>query len=703
MPLASGVGPTRRLRADSDRAGARGIRVLSVLCLALIALLVFPSLAAAVPPSPQLRERAAADELLAARLSRLAERQQTAGVDAGAAAAAGLLAEPSSAGALSGAAASSPVQRAAPATGDLATLVLLVDFRDAPGTLAPGWFDDFFFADVFGPTSVRGYFREISYGTLATRGALDVVTSDLPSASGWVRLPQPLSFYVSGGDNGTGSYPGNAQRMVEDAVAAADPLIDFSAYDSNGDGFVDNLFVVHAGRGAELTGQAGDVWSHQWQTTRPVFADGVSVLTYSTEPEYWRTPGDMTVGVYAHEMCHVLGLVDLYDRDFTSSGVGEWSLMGSGSWNGHDGDSPARLDAWSAARLGWLRPRTVAEPPAEVALEEVAASATVSAVKIYPDGRSGGPEYFLVENRQQTGTDAALPGAGLLVWHVDERLLGEDYLNDDEEHKLVDLEEAGGAQDLDTPWAFAGPEDPFPGSADARAFSDGTSPSARTYDGSNSGVKVLDVSASGAVMTARIGVGAPGDGLAPTLAIAGASDGAAYRSEVAVALTAADEVGGSGVAAIRYTLDGGARQIVAAATAEVRVPAVPNGLHVLTARAADVAGNESPPATVTFVTDTRGPVGYGRDASGRRGRAVTLKYKFGDALSPTVQNVRLVVRSSAGAIVRTVHVAAMRATGRWYAAKWTPKRAGTYRYWVYGRDEAGNAQAILGRGTIRVR
>jgi immune inhibitor A len=57
-------------------------------------------------------------------------------------------------------------------------------------------------------------------------------------------------------------------------VAAADPLVDSSQYDNNGDGYVDNLIVVHAGRGAEVTGSASDIWSHKWQTHTSVAVDG---------------------------------------------------------------------------------------------------------------------------------------------------------------------------------------------------------------------------------------------------------------------------------------------------------------------------------------------------------------------------------------------------------------------------------------------
>ncbi len=252
---------------------------------------------------------------------------------------------------------------------------------------------------------------------------------------------------------------------------------------------------------------------------------------YSTEPEYWVSPGDMTTGVYAHEMGHVLGLPDLYDRDYSSAGIGEWSLMAGGSWNGPGGlgGSPARFDAWSAAQLGWLQPQTIIGDPATRTLGDVAAS-RAAAFKLYPNGGASGSEYFLVENRQKTGTDAALPGAGLLIWHVDEtrNQYRDGYQNDTESHKLVDLEEAAGAQSLDYLDIYGWPnvasaDDPYPGTYANRTFNDSTAPNAHTYSGATSSVVVDQIGDSGTTMSARFGSGSGGttDTTAPHTAASG--------------------------------------------------------------------------------------------------------------------------------------------------------------------------------------
>lgn len=681
------------------RAVTRGVARGLVVALATAALCVIPSVAAAVPPSPALLERAARDEALAARVAAYEEHARSRGIDAPARPA--TVAARDARGVLR-----LRTKKVAPAAGELKTLALLVDFSDRAHIVSAPWFDGLLFADVLGPSSLRGYFREVSYGSATGPGLLDVVTDDPPSSvGGWLRLPGTLASYVAGGDNGTGSYPGNAQKMVEDAVAAADPWVDFSAYDNNGDGFVENLIVVHAGRGAEYTGSAADLWSHQWETSQPVAVDGVFVSDYSTEPEYWRTAGDMTIGVFAHEIGHVLGLPDLYDRDFSSAGVGAWSLMGAGSWNGDNGDSPARLDAWCSSRLGWLQPQTVSGTPTARGLAPVGDSRTASAIKLYPSGATGGLEYFLVENRQKTGTDAGLPGGGLLVWHVDETRIGVDHRNDDETHKLVDLEEAGGAQDLDFPFSVGSADDPFPGSTGARAFLDTTRPDARTYAGRASGVVVDEIGADGAVMTARFGAVEPADGTAPTVRVVGARNGGHYRRDTTLTVVAVDQPGGSGVGLVTYGLDGGPLQAVEGGRADIVIPAVPNAFHVLVFSAVDRVGNSAPVRRFTLTTDTKGPVGAGRSVSGRRGRPIAIPYRLSDTLSARVWDVRVVVTRPSGAIARTFKLGptASRRSGTFYSFTWRPTASGAYVYRVYGRDTAGNPQSVKGRGLVTVR
>ena len=236
---------------------------------------------------------------------------------------------------------------AKPYAGQLKALVILVTFPDNVARDNPATFDKLLFSNL--PGSMNSYFKEVSFGKV------DIVTDDMPSKIGWVMAPHPYSYYVGSG-KGTGAYPNNSQGLVEDIVKIVDSQIDFSKYDNNGDKKVDALFIVHAGSGAEFSGlSTTQIWSHAWNTRSSISVDGVSVSRYSIEPELLYNPGDMTVGVFCHELGHALyGLPDLYDTDDSSEGLGNWSLMAGGSWNGQSGTSPAHMDAWCKTQCGFI-------------------------------------------------------------------------------------------------------------------------------------------------------------------------------------------------------------------------------------------------------------------------------------------------------------------------------------------------------------
>jgi hypothetical protein len=232
------------------------------------------------------------------------------------------------------------------------------------------------------------------------------------------------------------------------------------------------------------------------------------------EPEYWRSPGDMTIGVFAHELGHALfNLPDLYDRDESSNGVDDWTLMASGAWLGpldpypYMGTSPAQPDAWCRIRMGYATSRNVtvdlhAEPVVNV-------SSSPDIYRLWTNGNAGN-EYFLIENRQRTGYDQYLPGDGLLVYHIDESVTSQ---NDNEwypgstatGHYLVALEQADGEYDLEKgDWADG--SDPFPGSTQNSEFYNFSSPSSRAYSGTHTGVFLTNISGSGDTMWVDLSV-----------------------------------------------------------------------------------------------------------------------------------------------------------------------------------------------------
>jgi immune inhibitor A len=371
----------------------------------------------------------------------------------------------------------------APLAGVLRVIVVLVDFSDKHMAQSKTHFQNLFFSTGVIPTkSVREYYQDVTHGIIDIQGQV----------VGPFRMPQTLATYAHAASGLGGTLP-NATTMARDALTAADPVVNFAPFDNNGDGFVDAFIVIHAGGGAEVSGSASDIWSHKWTLqggARTV--DGTKVFGYLTVPE------DAKIGVCAHELGHLLfGFPDLYDTDNTSEGIGNWCLMAAGSWGG-GGDTPVHPSAWCKANQGWA---TVDNRTTNSSLSIVDVKTSHTVHRLWKGGAPGS-EYFLVENRQQTGFDASLPGSGLLIWHIDESISG----NTNETHYKVALMQADGKRDLELNQNRGDAGDPFPGSAGNHAFTAASVPNSKSYANTSTCVAVTGISASGAVMTAHVQV-----------------------------------------------------------------------------------------------------------------------------------------------------------------------------------------------------
>ena len=233
-------------------------------------------------------------------------------------------------------------QKVVPPSGAANIPVIVINFNDTTTTYNTSDFDTLLFGT--GNKSMKDYFEEVSYGDFSVSpGPAGVV--------GWYTSANNHDYYGTKDTQGRDTWPGD---LVYEAVAAADAVVDFSAYDSDGDCYVDVVGIVHQGTGEEVGESATDIWSHSWDlssarnsgysnygiyTTGDSDAScpgGYKVNDYIIMPELYSTgpPAiQATIGVFAHEYGHALGLPDLYDTDNSSEGIGEWSLMASGSWN----------------------------------------------------------------------------------------------------------------------------------------------------------------------------------------------------------------------------------------------------------------------------------------------------------------------------------------------------------------------------------
>jgi len=375
------------------------------------------------------------------------------------------------------------------ATGTDVVVVIPVEFTDVGPAAAhtPGFFDA-----MMNPStgqSVNAFYRENSYGTFGFQG----------TTANWVTSSRTMSDY---GQDGTGvdDATGPIYRLVAEAVRLADPFVDFTQYDQSpapgGDGVVDHVVIVHAGGAQEASANTNLIWSHRWAVidgdpTLPgdqrLVADGVQIYGYVMISE------DSPFGVVAHEFGHDLGLPDLYDTDGSSLGVGIWDVMGSGSWNGNPrGTSPSHFSAWSKIQLGWVSPIEVTAPLLSQTIPQAENNSV--AYRLTVKDTSNGDEYFLVENRERVSFDAAQPGEGLLIWHIDDSIQN----NDNEAHRLVDLVEADEAagdspDDAADPWATS-----------PLGFGPDTNPNSNGYGNIRTGWKVRNIGAEGAAMTADL-------------------------------------------------------------------------------------------------------------------------------------------------------------------------------------------------------
>jgi immune inhibitor A len=364
----------------------------------------------------------------------------------------------------------------APLRGPIRVAVVLVEFQDVK--MKPGTKERmqqlFFSSGELDTGSVTEYYKEVSNGKVTFTGEV----------FGPYTLSQDLSYYANN-EFGWNEPGPNARDMAEeafDAVKIDAKNADWKVYDNDGNGYVDAFICVHAGQAADETGNAGDIWSMKWVLHGEKEINGSKVYGFLTVSE------DAKCGVCAHEIGHlVFGWPDLYDTDDSSAGIGFWCLMSAGSW-GQDGLRPVHPSAWCKVSQGWID-ALVEKENHQVTLRDVKSSFT--AHRLWKNGDVG-PEYFLIENRQLTGFDASLPGAGLLVWHVDDRVDS----NSNEKHPLVKLVQADGLDELAKKIDFGDAGDPFPGTVKKTTFNVTSTPNSKSYSGRDTFVSITNIPAS---------------------------------------------------------------------------------------------------------------------------------------------------------------------------------------------------------------
>ncbi len=212
----------------------------------------------------------------------------------------------------------------------------------------------------------------------------------------------------------------HAEEMIKEACEQADEEVNFADYDWDGDGEVDQVFVIYAGKGEADTGISYVIWPHMYdlQTAlgHKLTFDGTKVNTYACSNEIDGFSQIAGIGCICHEFSHCLGFPDFYDISYSGwFGTGSFDLMCSGSYNGNT-FCPAGYTAHEKMMCGWQEPIVLSDKDS-VITGLMPMSEHGESFVIYNDAHPD--EYYMLENRQKTGWDTAYPAKGLLITHVD--------------------------------------------------------------------------------------------------------------------------------------------------------------------------------------------------------------------------------------------------------------------------------------------
>lgn len=402
-----------------------------------------------------------------------------------------------------------------PTQGNPRTLIILVDFPDIP-FVTPDIkkeFEEMLNLPGFDRRehigSAADYFRAQSLGKFSPQ--FDVY--------GPVRADKPATYY---GENDEYGDDMRAHELAMELCRKLDAEIEFSDYDLDGDGMIDNIYFFYAGYGENFAGnKASWIWPHAEHISSLGIPeeertfDGKLLNSYGCCAELYGSTGHdvAAIGTFCHEFGHILGLPDTYDVNYSVDGSGNhpdrWDIMASGSYlpeTRNCGAVPAGYTSLERWLLGWADPVEITRPQS-VELEAIhEAGSSVKIPTSHPD------EFFLLENRQQTrGTyDRFIPSHGLLVWHVDRRPdasfnvtignqnmnispaqawdLNYNAINSNANHQCLEIEKASGNDgskfSLDTP---------FPGRQMKTEFTDYTEPSMKNWDNRPTGRPITNI------------------------------------------------------------------------------------------------------------------------------------------------------------------------------------------------------------------
>ena len=257
--------------------------------------------------------------------------------------------------------------------------------------------------------SIRDYFVAQSYGKFA-------IDFDV---KGPYTAKNKYAYYGRNVDYGGVSFDDRPYELIIEACKAADGEVNFKDYDWDGDGEVDQVYVVYAGHGESTYDDPELIWPHEsiisGHTGAPLTLQGMTIDTYACGNELDSSDRIFGIGTICHEFSHCLGLPDVYDIEYSgeTETPGQFDLMDAGNYNG-DSWYPAGYSAFERMFCGWLEPRRVGSVADVGELQPLHLHSDAAIIEQF----EGSTNYYLVENRVKESWDKFLPSHGLIAWHI---------------------------------------------------------------------------------------------------------------------------------------------------------------------------------------------------------------------------------------------------------------------------------------------
>lgn len=292
-------------------------------------------------------------------------------------------------------------------------LVILAEFSDKKFKSTNDREKYYNILNTRGYTSDEGFDGSVADYFLAQSGGLFELDFDVV---GPYTTKYGYAYYGKNDEDDLDQHP---EEMVIEMCRAANADVNFADYDWDGDGEVDEVFVVYAGKGEADSSNKNTIWPHMWsldEAQRWLTLDGVRINIYACANEIDSDGSINGIGTFCHEFSHCLGFADLYDISYSGAyGMGDFDLMAGGCYGGN-GFCPVGYSGYEKMWCGWQQPIVLSTEDVTVdSLKPMAQQGDFYI--IYNDAHPD--EYYIIENRQKKSWDKYIPERGLMITHVD--------------------------------------------------------------------------------------------------------------------------------------------------------------------------------------------------------------------------------------------------------------------------------------------